>query len=241
MSWPSSGTRDGTPGAVADPHRSPGPGRARRERAHVEYYSLLRARYELPILPIVVYLRGGKKGFATEEYRHTLFGAEILSFRYESVSLARLAAEEYLERGGPAGAALAALMNRSSRSRSRSLEALRLSMLWGVLGSTLDDTRQFLLIDLVETYFPLSGRQKQRYERLVSRKENRKVQDVELTWAEKLEKKGREEGLLIGKRETLVRLMSAKYGSLPDATTTRVEAIATTDEARCAARAGAHR
>ena len=155
-----------------------------------EYYSLLRLRYKLPIFPIVVYLRRGRKGLATEEYRETLFDTEILRFRYESVQLARLDAEEYLERGGPVGAALAALMDRSDRSRSRNLESLRVSRLRKVVESAFDQTKQLLLVDLVETYFPLSAQQRERYQRLVSREENRKVQDVELTWAEKLNGEG---------------------------------------------------
>ncbi|GMR24276.1 MAG: hypothetical protein BMS9Abin37_2798 [Acidobacteriota bacterium] len=142
-----------------------------------EYYSLLRSRYKLPIFPIAVYLSRGKKGFATEAYREQLFGTDILQFQYESVRLARLDAEEYLDKGGPVGAALAALMNRSARSRKRSLESLRISMLWKVVESALDGTSQVLLIDLVETYFPLSEKQRESYDRLVSRKENRKVQD----------------------------------------------------------------
>jgi len=203
-----------------------------------EYYSLLRSRYRLPIFPIVVYLRRGRKGLAIEEYREKLFDTEILRFRYESIRLARLDAEEYLERGGPVGAALAALMNRSARSRSRNLESLRVSMLWNVVESALDEARQFLLIDLIETYFPLSPKQMESYRRLVSRKEYRKVQDVELTWAEKLEEKGlqkgREEGLrtgvLRGKRETLLRLLSSKFGPLPESTTKHVQGIDSVNE-----------
>ena len=72
-----------------------------------EYYSLLRSRYKIPIFPIVIYLRGGTKGLAVEEYREKLFETEILRFRYQSVRLARLDAEEYLEGGGSVGAALA--------------------------------------------------------------------------------------------------------------------------------------
>ena len=206
-----------------------------------EYYSLLRLRYKLPIFPIVVYLRRGRKGLATEEYRETLFDTEILRFRYESVRSARLDAEEYLERGGPVGAALAALMDRSGRmggSESRNLESLRVSMLWKVVESALDEAKQVLLIDLIETYFPLSVKQMDRYQRLVSREEYRKVQDVELTWAEKLMEKGREEGLekgreaglLEGKREALLQILTAKFGPLSELTTKHVQAIDSADE-----------
>jgi predicted transposase YdaD len=124
------------------------------------------------------------------------------------------------------------------RSKSRNLESLRVSMLWKVVESALDEARQFLLVDLIETYFRLSGTQRERYQRLVSRKEYRKVQDVELSWAEELEEKGLKKGLEKGlekgredgKRETLLRQLSAKFGRLSVAARTRVEAIDSVDE-----------
>ena len=57
----------------------------RRERGFearmFEYYSLLSSRYKLPIFPIALYLRGGKKVLGTEEYRVQLFGRDVLRFR----------------------------------------------------------------------------------------------------------------------------------------------------------------
>lgn len=79
-----------------------------------QYYSLLSSRYQLPVFPIAVYLRGGKEGLAVEEHRVQLYGREVLRFRYDAVRLARLDVEEYREKGGPAGAALGALMDRAA-------------------------------------------------------------------------------------------------------------------------------
>ncbi len=103
-------------------------------------------------------------------------------------------------------------------------------MLWKVVESALDEARQFLLFDLIETYFPLSDKQRERYQRLVSRKEYRKVQDVELTWAEKLMEKGRKAGEIVGRRKALLHQLATKFGPLSEVTTTRVEAIESLDE-----------
>jgi predicted transposase YdaD len=67
----------------------------------------------------------------------------------------------------------------------------------------------------------------------LSRKEYRAVQEVELTWADKLlekgreegREKGREEGVIQGKRETLLRLLVAKFGELPEEVVSRVEVM----------------
>jgi phosphoglycolate phosphatase-like HAD superfamily hydrolase len=212
-----------------------------------EYYALLWSRYKVPIFPIVVYLRGGKEGLATEEYRVELFGYEVLKFFFETVRLARLDAEEYRKRKDPVGAALGALMD---RSRTRSPEELRVSVILRVARSNLDDRRQFLLANLIETYFELTAEQTEAYRRLISRKEYRDVQEVELTWADRLLRQGEEKGLrqgleqglqvglLQGKREALLRVLAAKFGPLPRRVTTRVEAMDSTDELdRCLERA----
>ncbi len=156
-----------------------------------EYYALLWSRYKIPIFPIILYLHGGDVGTSQEEYHVKLFGRDVLRFRYESVRLERLNAEEYLRQGGPVGAALAALMDRSS---SADIERLRASMMQQVVTSELDEARQFLLVNIIETYFELSDAQIERYQRLVSRKEYRKVQDLELNMGGQTPPRGRGEG-----------------------------------------------
>jgi len=69
------------------------------EERMFQYYAMLWLRYRIPILPIVVYLKGGMEGLVKEEYRVWLFGRERLRFRYESIRLASLDAGEYLGKG----------------------------------------------------------------------------------------------------------------------------------------------
>ena len=206
----------------------------------------------------MVYLRGGKKGLTTEEYRTALFGREILRFRYMAIEMAPLDAEVYREGGGPVGAALSALMDHPKASDP---VELRFSMMKQVAESELAALPKFLLVHIIAVYFELTAEEMQRYRRLVSRKEYRKVQEVELTWADKLIEQGRQEGaekgreeglaegreagrekgrekgreegreegrrvgLIEGKRGTLLRLLSAKFGPLPEATSSRVQAL----------------
>ena len=128
-----------------------------------------------------------------------------------------------LRQGGPVGAALAALMDRSS---SGDIEQLRASMMQRVVTSELDEAQEFLLVNIIETYCELSDEQNERYQRLIARKEYRKVQDVELTWMDKLLLKGE----LKGKRETLLRLLAQKFGPLPKTVTARIEAYESAEE-----------
>ncbi len=199
-------------------------------RRMFEYYAVLRLHYGIPVLPIVLYLRQGPRSRIVE-YRETLFGQELLLFRYHSLALERLPAEEYVGTS-PLGAALSALMEKT-RDRAR----LRASMLERVVGSGLGETLKYLLVNVIETYFELSGEDAEEYRRIVSGKEYRAVQEAELTWADKLMEKGREEGreegreagVIEGKRKTLLRQLTSKFGELPVETKAKVESMSSAD------------
>jgi hypothetical protein len=56
------------------------------------------------------------------------------------------------------------------------------------------------------------------------------MQDTELTYFEELELKGMLKGVLQGKRETLLRLLTAKFGPLPASVVHQIEAVTSTSE-----------
>ncbi len=75
-----------------------------------QYYSLLRQREDLPVIPVALVLYPEHEGIALEEYTETVFGRTYLVFRYLQISLPRLEAVEYVQTGGVLGAALASVM-----------------------------------------------------------------------------------------------------------------------------------
>jgi hypothetical protein len=221
-------TRDGKPELVLVHVEVEAEPKSDFPRRMFEYYALLRLNYGLPVFPIALYLRRGPLS-KVAEYREALFGQELLLFRYHSLALARLPAEEYVG-ASPLGAALSALM---SQEKTRDRARHKLSMLEPVVGSGLDEALKYLLVNVIETYFELSGEDAERYRLLVSRKEYRAVQEVELTWADKLMEKGREKGreegrevgVIEGKRETILRLLATKFGDLPRDIAAKAEAM----------------
>jgi hypothetical protein len=185
------------------------------------YYALLSLKYSKPTFPLVVYLEGGE-GIAEEEYRLALFGREHLLFRYAALGLERLPASEYAGKG-PLGWALGAMMDKSA---VEDVVPFKASMLKEILESGLDPELQRLLLDVVETYFELDDERKEELRRLLATEEYRNMQDIEMTYFDKLEEKGRE----AGKRETLLRLLTAKFGPLSEAVILRVNAIQSGNE-----------
>jgi hypothetical protein len=224
-------TREGKPEIVmvhVEAQTKTNPGFGRRM---FEYYALLWLATDLPVLPVALFVRKrAREGIETAVYRQELFESEVMRFQYRTVALARIEGEEYVERG-PLAAGLSAFM-RFRRDADR-LE-LRARLLLRIVTSDLDDEAQFLLGNLIETRFPVPEAELDRYRRLVSRKEYRKVQDVELTWADKVRlegvKEGLQEGLLRGKRETLKRLLASRFGPLSVRAESRIDALASVEE-----------
>jgi hypothetical protein len=211
---------------------------ARRERRigrrMFEYYTLLWLSSGVPVFPIVLFVKGGRRqGIATRTYCHEVLGREVMKFQYASVALAGFSGREYLEKG-PLGAALACFMRFGDEPE---LVRAHVGVRDEVASSALDDEAMFLLINVIETYFPVPEELKDRYQQLISREEYRKVQEVEMTWAERLRQEGhdkgreegreegREAGLIEGKRETLKRLLAAKFGSLPPHVLASIDAL----------------
>ena len=133
------------------------------------------------------------------------------------MGLAHLRAEEYLKKG-PLGAGLAALM---ARKKAGDPVVLRTDMERRVAASGLDEARKFLLFDVIATYFELSDDERERYETLISRKEYRTVLEEKLTYSDRM----RAEGAVEAKRETLLRLLTAKFGPLSSETIAKVAAV----------------
>ncbi len=240
-------TREGNPEVVVVHIEAQASTKPDFGRRMFEYYALLWLSFDAPVFPVVLYVKeGGHTGIETPIYRHELFGREVMRFQYASVALARIAGQEYVEKG-PLAAALAALM---SWGRDSDNVVLRLGLLGRMVASGLDEASLFLLINLIETYLPVPEEERERYLKLVSREEYRKVQEVELTWADKLRQEGREEGrevgreegreegrdeglqegLVQGKRQTLKRLLVAKFGALTNHVEASIDALASADE-----------
>ncbi len=127
---------------------------------------------------------------------------------------------------------LAALMRRGTLDRP----ALKLACMKRIAAAKLEEARRVLLVNCVETYLELQGREAAEYAALCTVRENREVMRMATTWSERLEAKGLERGLEKGLREgqqrglralrkVLLRLLEQRFGPLPEETRAQVEAI----------------
>ena len=199
------------------------------------------------MLTIVVYLKRGRPGVNVESWESPL-DPDFPEPKYISFGLAGCSAAEYLCRPEPLAWALAALMNPGSLSRAE-LKMACLHRIAGLKGPV----DPFLLVDCVETYLQLEPEEVAEFEALRSRRENREVRAVAMTWSETQQAIGREDGLKEGRREgkregkeeglkegvevgaqqgarqILLLLLGKRFGPLPETVRRRVEAISSLD------------
>jgi predicted transposase YdaD len=195
--------------------------RLRRYNCQVE------ARYDTPVLTIVLYLKRGHPGVNVESWESRL-GPDFPAPRYVSFGLAGCSAAEYLDRTEPLAWALAALMDPGPWSRAE-LKMACLRRIAGLKGRI----DPFLLVDCVETYLQLNPEEVAEFEALRSRKENQEVRAVAMTWSETQQavgwEKGVEAGARQGAKQVLLRLLGKRFGPLPETVRRRVEAISSLD------------
>ncbi|MEM9597854.1 MAG: DUF4351 domain-containing protein, partial [Acidobacteriota bacterium] len=210
------------------------------------YYLHLKLRYpDVPVLPVVLYLRGGPRGLELVEVRERVWnGPETSVFRFVAFGVSRCEAAEYLSRPEPMSWALASLMRAPGGDRV----ALKLGCLRPIAGADLDEARRFLLLNAVETYVELSEEESSRFAASLA-DETEEVRTMETTWADKLIAKGIQQGLAqgveqglaqgveqglaqgvaTGRREgmvdTTVRLLEKRFGRLPGASRRRIDGL----------------
>ncbi len=198
-----------------------------------EYYSLLRLRRRVPVLPVVVYLAPGAGGLTSERHIERLWGRETLRFVYDAIGLPDLPAEEYLESPSVLAPALSALMGSNSTSRViRKLRAYE-----RMARADLDEARRWLLLYVVDKYIPLTDGETAELDRLLEPSSESEVKHMMLAYEERGMKKGlatgRIEGRIEGKTEgrtegekaILLRLMRRRFGQMGPDVVARVEAI----------------
>jgi len=179
------------------------------------YRNQIQARYDMPVLTIVVYLKRGRPGVYLET-RESDLGPNFPELLYVSFGLAGCQAEHYLARSEPLAWAFAALMDPGPLSRAE----LKMACLRRI-ARLRARTNSFLLVNCVENYLELTGDEALELKALRARKENREVQAMAMTWSEKLEAKGETKGV----REILLLQLAERFGPLPEGARRQVEEI----------------
>jgi len=197
-----------------------------------QYYILLRQRENLPVIPIALVFYPGRDGITREEYRESVFGETIVTFRYLQISLPRLSAQDYVQHPVVLGAGLASVMD-LPRARAAQIQ-LHLAALRRVLAAArageVNVAQAFLLASLVDTYLPLSIQE--RAEVVELEQGGNTTMDVPtgaptLEWAQQLFR----DNALRRQREDIRRILQVRFGRVTPEVDGVLEAMATEEDA----------
>ena len=181
-----------------------------------QYNVLLRLRKGVPTLSVAITLYPDTQGLSLEHYGETLFGREYRLLDYWQIGLRDLNAADYIDAGSDLAVGLAALM----RSGTEGDAALKIALLRRLHSSDLDPARVFLLVNVVESFLPLSAEEEealwaQLRSEGVTQMATTEIPWGEPTWADRVE--------LRRTREVLLRQLRLRFGEVPDALVARIE------------------
>ena len=184
------------------------------------YYLQLQLQEKLPVFPIVVFLKGGPRGIAWQKYPIKVLHFVICEFNFLALGVAHMDAEQLLGSPHPLAWALAAFAH-----TTRGKAWLKLACLKRITHSNLDDVRQFLLVDAVETRLELQGEDALQFRRLLQQEPDPEVKTMQMTWASKIEQKGRTEGRQEGRQEVVKHLLGVRFGPLSESVLTHIDRL----------------
>lgn len=190
------------------------------------YAMQLWLRDRRPVLPIVLYLRGGASDVAEIAVESRFAGRYLASFTYWAFGLSRSDATHYIDRPEALAPALAALMDPGGRSAAEH----RYECLRRIARLDVDDAGRYLLVNTVETYAKLDDEDLQEYARLLARDPSQEVRIMEMTWGDEIRAKGLEEGRLEGMRALLLDVIEQRFGAPTEETKDRVQGITSAEE-----------
>ncbi len=181
-----------------------------------EYYEPLRRRYDLPVLPVAVYLRVGLDGVGWDVYEEHFWEHRLVRFEYPYVGLPALDAEQYLRGDNWLGVALTALMRVPAERR------LQLGQeAWRRLVQCQESVRRrYLLCECVAAYLPQNPEQRQELKEILLRGPEPGVlgmmtifDEIQMEWLQK------------GQREMLQTMLEKKFGSLSETARQRLASV----------------
>jgi hypothetical protein len=185
-----------------------------------QYYMMLRLRHALPVLPILVNLRGGQPGVHRGALQEGFDGKATAVFHYQVLGISGCRADEWLARPEPIAWAFAALMRPGSWSRAE----LKLECLRRIATSDVVGLRKQILADWVETYVQLTAQEALELQRLLDLEGNKEIKTMELTWLGQAEARGLEKGIE-RMRRVVLRQVEQRFGTVPATVRQRIEAI----------------
>ena len=184
-----------------------------------DYRHYLSRKFQLPVLPLCIYVHVGMQGLGWDEDVETFLGETINTFRYRYMGLPALDGLQYISGSNLLGVALASLMQIAEDAKVRA----KADALQKIATSTEPEMRKYLLCECVETYLPLEEVQMNEYENLLVTPPYQGARKFGKTSFQLGREEGEREGERKGERKVIRELLVTRFGKLSEEVGKRVD------------------
>ncbi len=202
-----------------------------------DYFTWFRAKFALPIYPIAVFTFSTPYRKEPRLYEETVYGLEVLKFRFQVVQLNLLNWRDYAGTDNPIATAWMAKMRIPPEDRVKvRMECLRL-----FVTLKLDKKKQQTIDEFMRTYLRLTTAEMQKLrkeiETTMPAKDLQEYVTVMNEWEEAGMKRGLEQGIEKGIEEgvkqglrdgevrLVLRMLKSKFGALPEPLTGKITGL----------------
>ena len=188
------------------------------------YINRIDEKFDLPVVPIAVYLKVAGDGIGWQTRDLTCWGHTIVSYHFPYIGLPGLDGVRYAETSNPIALALTGLMNVSHADRAR----IKGEALQRVEKLKLDARQRALLLDSVDVFTVLDRQQQAEFDRLLKSPQFQKAYEMQKSIyeiaGEIAEKRALEKGRQ-GLISLLERQLQIKFGELSVRATRRLRSM----------------
>jgi hypothetical protein len=182
------------------------------------YFARLHERHDLPIYPIALFSYDAPQRPEPDRFQISFPDKTVLDFSFQTIQLNRLNWRDYLRQPSPVASALMSKMNIPPEDRPRvKLECLRL-----LTTLKLTPAKMQLIAGFVNSYLRLNAIETQVFEDELATlppTEKEPVMNVTNEWTER--------GMHSKATDIVLRLLTRRFGAVPEALRGRVEELST--------------
>jgi Putative transposase, YhgA-like/Domain of unknown function (DUF4351) len=187
------------------------------------YFFLLFDKHKIPVYPIVIFSHQEPDTPEPDNFIIAFPDKIIIQFNYTVIQLNRMDWQDYLNRPNPVASALMSKMKVARKDRSKvKLECLRM-----LFGLGLEDDKQDLISDFIDTYIQLSRKEQAEFEKARDKlqpQEKDRFMVVENMW----KREARREARIETTQDNVIMLLKAKFGKLSSATEEKIKKLSVT-------------
>src|SRR2546425_366078 len=202
--------------------------KARKGPRRAPTLPLPRGQPRARVVTVVFYHCPGGGGVQERQFSLDFFEKTLHQITYWSVGLGELAAEEYAAQDNPMGWALASWMRQQREGRVE----LRLRLVDKILRRVRNTAYQELLLDTLQTYYRLSGKERRLEEQLLRTGPYAEVEEMAQTVLGRMEararREGRQEGAVSALQHAAAQVLRSRFPEAPADLVDRIERLQNT-------------